>query len=164
MIKQDLKVKIIPAQDAVKDIKHLILKAFNLTSTNKTLSYKGVDLKIQDLMVCSNTIKEEIKGWNEEQEGDLLEKILLGLFQLGYQNGALKVANEYEAKINKHIEKNEDCLNRGVSTEKGIESARIENEILMDISIDDVRHMKYLDKRLSMIDPKGFPEHINFSE
>lgn len=144
---KDLKHKPSDVYKLIKDFEKLFNSAFDIQQKNPLkLKWSGDDLKIQRLRATELTIKETVENNEWERHNNLLELLILKVYQMGFQNGQLVTANEYEDAFDNILTENQETVERGGFTEKGKMSAEIENECLMSISL---RHENEYQKMLS---------------
>jgi hypothetical protein len=108
------KGEIIDASDAIADIKKVILATHKVKQTKDHYDYKGVDVTESCITASCPTIKsrltkESVKYNHEEQGRDMLEMLLYGVFQLGFQNGYLE-KNVHCEMLKGNIKSLSECI------------------------------------------------------
>ena len=108
------KGEMIDASDAISDIKAVILATHKIKQTKKHYDYNGVDVTEVCITATCPSIKvrltkEKIKYDQEEQGRDMLEVILYGLFQLGFQNGYLE-KNKHCEMLKGNVQSLSECI------------------------------------------------------
>ena len=87
--------------DVIKDIKKLLLETHTVKRVKGSAEYKGVEITHPKLLASVSTIAQSMDKdfvqWAKEQHfEDLLDIILLKLFQLGMQQAYIATDNERE--------------------------------------------------------------------
>ena len=81
-------------RNASEDIKKLILETHEVKQIKNFANYNGADLKINKMLVHSNTLKESMEEENVEFDKDdgydILDTIIYKALQIGYQNALIE--------------------------------------------------------------------------
>jgi hypothetical protein len=99
------KKKLMNVEKVMKDMKKLLTETHDVKQVKDFYNYKGVDITHNSILATNFTIKEDMTknnlDWGREEHGiEMLDKILLKIFQLGFQQGMIyseNIADEKEA-------------------------------------------------------------------